>query len=70
MCIRRTPGYGTLDGPSLVLPVSLLLKQRRSARGHSASAGPLQGCSCKERLEDPGQASPRAKSAAEADTDI
>ena len=35
MCMRPTPGCGTLDGPSLVLPVSLLLKQRRSARGHS-----------------------------------
>ncbi len=33
MCMRSTPGCGTLDGPSLVLPVSLLLKQRRSARG-------------------------------------
>ena len=36
MRMRPTPGYGTLDSPSLVLPVSLLLKQRRSARGHSA----------------------------------
>ncbi len=55
MCMRPTPGCGTLDSPSLVLPVSLLLKQRRSARGHSAAS--LQGCSCKERLED--QASPQ-----------
>ncbi len=36
MFMRPTPGCGTLDGPSLVLPVSLLLKQRRSARGHRA----------------------------------
>ena len=38
MCMRPTPGCGTLGSPSLslVLPVSLLLKQRRSARGHSA----------------------------------
>jgi hypothetical protein len=36
MCMRLTPGCGTLNGPSLVLPVSLLLKWRRSARGHCA----------------------------------
>ncbi len=36
MCMRPTPGCGTLDSPSLVLPVSLLLKQKRPARGYSA----------------------------------
>ena len=40
MCMRPTPGCGTLGSPSLslVLPVSLMLKQRRSGRGHSAGA--------------------------------
>ena len=33
MYMRSTLGFGTLAGPSCVLPVSLLLKQRRSARG-------------------------------------
>jgi hypothetical protein len=33
MCMRSTLGCGTLDGPSLVSPVSLLLKRRGSARG-------------------------------------
>ncbi len=38
----ETLGYETLAGPSLTLPVSLLLKRRQSARGR-----------CKERLGDP-----------------
>ncbi len=33
MCMRSKLGCGTLDAPILVLPVSLLLKRRRSARG-------------------------------------
>ena len=33
MYMRSTLGFGTLASPSLVLPVSLLLKRKRSARG-------------------------------------
>ncbi len=64
MCMRPTPGCGTLDSPSrlsLVLPVSLLLKQRRSARGHSAGV---------QLQRAPGRPGPAPKSAAEADADI
>ncbi len=54
MCMRPTPGCGTLDSPSslsLVLPVSLLLNKE------DLQEVTVQGCSCKERLEDQGQAS-------------
>jgi hypothetical protein len=61
MCMRSAPGCGTLDGPSLVLPVSLLLKQRRSARGHCAWGAAAK--SAWETRQTP-------KSAAEADADI
>ncbi len=56
-----TPGCGTLDCCSLVLPVSLLLKRRRSARGHCAGV---------QRQRAPGRPGKPPRSAAEADADI
>jgi hypothetical protein len=44
MCMRSTLGCGTLDGPSLVLPVSLFL--------NGEDPQEVQGCSGKERLGD------------------
>ncbi len=63
MCMRPTPGCGTLGSPSLslVLPVSLLLNRE------DLQEVTVQGCSCKERKTRARQA---PKSAAEADADI
>ena len=46
MYVRSTLGFGTLAGPSLVLPVSLLLKRRRSARGAGVTLQRAPGRPC------------------------